>query len=110
MRDRCLPRRSPSLAEHRVSATTAHEADAVVDEPDEPMPALLPRLLTVPDAARLLGIGRTTAYELISDGKLEIVKIGRSTRVPLDAVDNFVDGLRGLPGRDPHGPPGQSRR
>lgn len=55
---------------------------------------LAPRLLRVQDAARLLGIGRTTAYELISTGDLEVVHIGRSTRVPLDAIDAFVDELR----------------
>lgn len=59
-----------------------------------PDPRPLPRLLSVPEAARLLGIGRTTAYELIAAGELEVIHIGRSARVPVDAIDEFVDALR----------------
>lgn len=65
-----------------------------VDPPAADPPALTPRLLTVPDAARLLGVGRTTAYELIAAGDLEVVHIGRSARVPTPAIDAFVDRLR----------------
>jgi len=47
-------------------------------------------LLTVPEAARALAIGRTTAYELIRAGELEVVHIGRCARVPLEAVQALV--------------------
>jgi len=47
-------------------------------------------LLTIPQASRRLGIGRTTAYNLIGCGQLEAVHIGRSTRVPAAALDDFV--------------------
>lgn len=57
--------------------------------PSEP-----PILLTVEEAAGLLGVGRTTAYQLIATGDLEVVRIGRCTRVPRDAVDEFVTTLR----------------
>jgi excisionase family DNA binding protein len=49
-----------------------------------------PILLTIPEAARKLRIGRTMTYELISAGELEVVHIGRAARVPLDAVHAFV--------------------
>jgi excisionase family DNA binding protein len=49
-----------------------------------------PVLLTIPEAARLLSIGRTLAYELIADGELEVIHINRAARVPLDAVHDFV--------------------
>jgi excisionase family DNA binding protein len=49
-----------------------------------------PILLTIPEAARLLSIGRTLAYELIADGRLEVVHINSAARVPLDAVQAFV--------------------
>jgi excisionase family DNA binding protein len=52
-----------------------------------------PLLLTVVEAAAMLGVGRTTAYELIAGGKLQVVHIGRSARVPLVAVHRYVDGL-----------------
>lgn len=51
-------------------------------------------LLTVREAADRLGIGRSTAYELIAAGRLETVHIGRACRVPVDALDRFVDTLR----------------
>ena len=53
-----------------------------------------PLLLTVPDAARVLAIGRTTLYELIAERRIEIVHIGRCTRVPVDALRTFVEQKR----------------
>jgi len=54
-----------------------------------------PRLLfTVEEAARVLGIGRTRMFELIQDGSVETVLIGRLRRIPIDALDAFVAGLR----------------
>lgn len=51
-------------------------------------------LLTVSEAAALLGVGRTTAYELISRHELEVVHLGRAARVPLAAVEDLVQRLR----------------
>lgn len=53
-----------------------------------------PLLLTVVEAARLLGVGRSTAYELLASGELESVHIGRSRRIPVAAVESYVAGLR----------------
>jgi len=47
-------------------------------------------LLTVTEAAALLGIGRSLAYELVLRGQLTSVKIGRARRVPVDALDQFI--------------------
>lgn len=49
-----------------------------------------PILLTIPEAARMLAIGRTLTYELIAAGELEVVHINRAARVPRDAVHAFV--------------------
>ena len=51
-------------------------------------------LLTVPQAAQVLAIGRSTAYELIAAGELEVVHIGRSVRVPVRALEEYVGRLR----------------
>lgn len=56
----------------------------------------IPVLLTIPEAARLLSIGRTLAYELIGAGELEVIHIGRAARVPLAAVHEFVERRRAL--------------
>jgi excisionase family DNA binding protein len=37
-----------------------------------------------------LGCGRTLVYDLIGSRQLPVVKIGRLTRVPVAAVDDFV--------------------
>ncbi|MHB8465605.1 MAG: helix-turn-helix domain-containing protein [Acidimicrobiales bacterium] len=51
-------------------------------------------LLTIVEAARMLSIGRSKAYELIAAGELEVVHIGRAARVPLTSLETFVRRLR----------------
>src|SRR4051812_10581288 len=51
-------------------------------------------LLDVREAAQLLGIGRSTLYELIAAGQIEVVHIGRSARVPVAALHAFVERCR----------------
>jgi excisionase family DNA binding protein len=38
-----------------------------------------PIAYTIPDFCRTFGIGRTTVYRLIDDGKIEVRKVGRRT-------------------------------
>lgn len=56
---------------------------------------MLPLLLTVRQAAELLGVGRTTLYELMDSGELHSVHRGASRRVPLWAAYDYVDRLCG---------------
>ena len=59
-------------------------------------PPAPPQLLLTPrQAAQALGIGRSHLYELIAKGEIESVRIGASRRIPLDALERFVLGLRG---------------
>jgi excisionase family DNA binding protein len=51
-------------------------------------------LLTIPQVALRLGVGRTTVYELTNAGELEVVHIGRCARIPAAAVDTFVERIR----------------
>ncbi len=54
-----------------------------------------PQLLLKPeDAARVLGIGRTKLYMLIGEGRIGSVRIGGSRRVPVEALEEFIRGLR----------------
>lgn len=53
-----------------------------------------PLLYRIEAAAELLSIGRSKLYELIAAGELGTVKIGRATRVPVDALEEYVDRLR----------------
>ena len=61
---------------------------------DQPPPSLAPLLVTIADAARVLAIGRTTMYELVADGAIEVVHIGRCARVPTEAIRDFLLALR----------------
>jgi excisionase family DNA binding protein len=49
-----------------------------------------PLCLRVEDAARALGIGRSTVYDLIRSGRLRSIKIGRRRLVPRDAVEALI--------------------
>jgi excisionase family DNA binding protein len=51
-------------------------------------------MLTVEEAARRLGLGRTLVYQLISSGELESVTVGRLRRVPAECLAEYVKALR----------------
>lgn len=51
-------------------------------------------LLKSDEAADVLGIGRSTLYELLAAGEIESVQIGRSRRIPFAALQEYVDRLR----------------
>jgi excisionase family DNA binding protein len=50
-----------------------------------------PICVRVNDAARMIGVGRTKLYELISNGELETVKIGKSTRITTASLHRLVE-------------------
>lgn len=52
-----------------------------------------PLLMTVESAAEMLSIGRTRMFDLINKGEVSSVIIGRSRRVPLVALQQYVAGL-----------------
>lgn len=56
------------------------------------------RLLYRPEeGARTLGISRSRLFELIAAGQIETVLIGRSRRIPAQALEDYVDRLRAVP-------------
>lgn len=50
-------------------------------------------LVSVPEAARLLGVSRTTMYNLIDAGAVVKVKIGDRGLVTRASVEDYVDRL-----------------
>ena len=51
-------------------------------------------LVTVREAAQWLGLGRAKLYQMMEQGELAYVKIGRARRIPRGAlVDVAVSGL-----------------
>jgi excisionase family DNA binding protein len=61
-------------------------------------------LLRVPEAAQLLGLGRTTTYDLIARGEIPVVRVGRAVRVPREALVAWIASRREAPVSGPVGP------
>ncbi len=55
-----------------------------------------PICVRVNDAARMIGVGRTKLYELISSGELESIKIGKATRITTASLHKLVERHRAL--------------
>jgi excisionase family DNA binding protein len=55
-------------------------------------------LYPVNDAAKTLGVGRTTLFKLIASGDIETVTIGSRRLVPVGALENFIERLRNQEG------------
>jgi excisionase family DNA binding protein len=49
-----------------------------------------PICVRINDAARMIGVGRTKLYELISCGELETVKIGKATRITTASLHELI--------------------
>ncbi len=45
----------------------------------------------VEDIARILGIGRSSAYNLVNEGHFKVVRIGTSIRVSKKSFDEWLD-------------------
>ncbi|WP_433299032.1 helix-turn-helix domain-containing protein [Actinoplanes sp. CA-030573] len=53
-----------------------------------------PLVLTIEQAARRLGIGRTLTYALVTSGEIESVTIGRLRRIPAECLTEYINRLR----------------
>ena len=49
-----------------------------------------PATVKVEEAARILGIGRQTAYELARQGKLPVLRLGKRLVVPKVALERML--------------------
>ena len=73
-----------------------------VPESRGPAPAKRPmssnrRMYTITEAAELLGIGRSTAYELAQRGELEVVRIGGRRLVSPSVLESLLGERPPLP-------------
>ena len=72
------------------------------------------RFLTVAEVALIMRVSKMTVYRLVHSGELEAIRVGRSFRVPEQAVNQYLraafvgtDLTKEAPGRGP-GPRGES--
>ena len=73
---------SPTATQYRV------EVPALANQEIEPTKLLL----TVIEASQVLAISRSKLYELLNSGHLPSVHIGRSRRIRMKDVEDFVNG------------------
>lgn len=51
------------------------------------------KLVSINDAARMLGIGRSTLYLILKDGQLPARKLGKRTLILRSDIESFVEAL-----------------
>lgn len=51
----------------------------------------IPLVMSVPELAKLLGIGRNAAYDMVSAGLIRSVRIGKTIRIPRTALIEFLE-------------------
>ena len=66
-------------------------ASAVSVQPTDRM------LVSIPQAASALGLGRTRLYELLDAGEIETVKIGKRRLIVWASLVGYVENLRSKP-------------
>lgn len=49
-----------------------------------------PLAVSINDTAKALGLGRTSIYAMIADGRLEAFKVGRRTLIRADSIKRLV--------------------
>jgi hypothetical protein len=54
---------------------------------------LRPRAMPVGDALEYSGLSRSTFYRFAAQGRIELVKVGRSTLALTDSLDALIDSL-----------------
>lgn len=92
-----LPDQAPAI---HLAAGSRVDGARGAEPPDEgtdltaltaPTTARQPLLLTVRDVEAELQLGRTRTYELVRSGALPVLRVGRSIRVPREALLRWIE-------------------
>jgi excisionase family DNA binding protein len=70
-------------AKHPDKSTSRHRTASRID-PES-------RLLKASEVSRRLSLGKSTVYKMIADGELAVVRKARAVRVPVEAVDKWIE-------------------
>ena len=58
---------------------------------DKPYFDGLPLVMSVPEMAAVLQIGKNSAYQLVSSGQIRCIRIGKNIRIPQSALLEYLD-------------------
>ena len=72
-----------------VSLISLSRSEAKIME-DHILTAKSPMVINVKELAAMLSVSHNTAYALIRSGKIRSIRIGRTYRIPRDAVDEYL--------------------
>jgi excisionase family DNA binding protein len=72
-------------------ASNASPPDPKVNLTGRDVATTPPMLLTVRDVEAELQLGRTRTYELIRSGQIPVIRLGRSVRIPRDALRCWIE-------------------
>jgi excisionase family DNA binding protein len=65
-----------------------------MQEQEVQKPPSIKLLLTIEEAADALSMSRRFIYMLVATHQIYTIKLGRSRRVPVKALQEFIDGLQ----------------
>ena len=51
-------------------------------------------LMSVADVQEVLGVGKNRVYEMLNDGTISSIRIGRSWKIPTEAVEEYLRSWR----------------
>ncbi|GAA0302047.1 hypothetical protein GCM10009528_18870 [Kineococcus aurantiacus] len=81
--------RAPTGPSAGDGASLARELKGAVGMPED-RPLSEVRFLTVAEVASMMRVSKMTVYRLVHNGELPAVRVGRSFRVPEDAVHEYL--------------------
>ena len=86
---RCQSAASPDSGS---STTSSHRSELEVQAMNAvKIPEVLPLVLSVPELATVLHIGRNAAYDLVNTGKIRSIRIGKNIRIPQSALLDYLN-------------------
>lgn len=94
--DQLVALRRRCAAAERAAHELAEEVRRLAGEVTELVerPVVPPKAVSVETAAQLLGVSRTSLYELLETGTIRSVKVGSRRLIPTVALDGFLTGDR----------------
>jgi excisionase family DNA binding protein len=89
--------RGQAAAVEQACAALAREVAALVDLVTElaERPAPAPLAVSVEEAARLIGVGRSKMFALVRSGEVRSVRAGGRRLVPIRALEEFLENYDG---------------
>lgn len=54
-------------------------------------------IMTVQELQKLLGVGRNRVYEMLNNGTISSIRIGRSWKIPTQAVESYINSWKTNP-------------